>query len=182
MRPDPVVTRYLIETPRLGLRPLRAEDDVDLRRVFADPDARRFYPEMADAAMVCRWIARNVERYRDDGFGLWALELRDGGALIGDCGLTWQEVEGRQELEIGYHVALEHRGRGFATEAARACLEYALRRVERDLVCSIVRPANHASRTVAGRVHAHCREFVKRESPALLFYTRRADRAEPAPG
>ena len=81
-------------------------------------------------------------------------------------------MEGRQELEIGWHVLASERRRGYATEAARACLDYARRELEPELVCSIVRPENTASCTVAGRIHAERREFLKGGRPAWLYFTR----------
>ena len=168
MRPDTV-----LETERLRMRRLRADDADALYRVFADPYARRFYPQMEAREQVAAWIDWNLRNYAEHGFGLWALEPRDEPRLIGDCGLTYQEVEGRQQLEIGWHVLASERRKGFATEAARAALAYAVREVAAGLVCSIVRPDNQASCAVAARVHRERREFVKGGRPALLFYTRR---------
>jgi RimJ/RimL family protein N-acetyltransferase len=149
------------ECERLRLRPYRLDDEAALYQVFGDPYACTFYPEMEDAANVRRWIVWNLRNYAEHGFGLWALEREDSGAFIGDCGLTWQEVEGGRELEIGWHVLASERGRGYATEAARACLDFGFERAPAASICSIVRPANSASRRVAGRIHAECREFEK---------------------
>jgi RimJ/RimL family protein N-acetyltransferase/uncharacterized protein YndB with AHSA1/START domain len=162
----------VIETARLRLRPYTHEDLEPLRAVFADAYARQFYPLMGEVERVAGWIAWNCTNYRELGFGLWALERRDApGRLIGDCGLTLQDIEGRTELELGWHLLESERGRGYATEAAHACLAYAFDRLLAPMVCSIVDPANSASRAVAGKVHAACREFVKRERTMLLYYT-----------
>jgi RimJ/RimL family protein N-acetyltransferase len=161
-----------MQTARLRLRPYTLDDLEPLRAVFADASARRFYPLMGEAERLAHWINWNLANYERDGFGLWALERLDKpGHLIGDCGLTWQDVEGRKELEIGWHLVESERGFGYATEAARACLAYAFERSLAPLVCSIVDPANHASRAVAARVHAAWREFVKGERAMLLYYT-----------
>ena len=135
--------------------------------------ARAFYPEMADRANVRAWIEWNLRNYDEHGLGLWALELKTSGAFLGDCGLTYQDVEGRSALEIGYHVRRSERGKGYATEAARACLDFGFERTSCDEICSIVRPENAASCTVAARVHADSREFLRRGRPALLFFTSR---------
>jgi RimJ/RimL family protein N-acetyltransferase len=162
-------------TERLHLRAYTAADELELFEVFADPHARSFYPEMADRAKVRAWIEWNLRNYEEFGFGLWAIELKADGQFIGDCGLTYQDVEGRPELEIGYHVIERERGKGYATEAALACLDFGFTHTPRDSICSIVRPANTASCTVAGRIHTARREFLKRGRPALLFYTTRQD-------
>jgi [ribosomal protein S5]-alanine N-acetyltransferase len=169
------------ETARLHFRPFTFDDEPALFEVFADPYARAFYPEMSDRSKVRAWIEWNLRNYVDFGFGLWALELKSSGELIGDCGLTYQEVEGRDELEIGYHVTLQERGKGYATEAGRACLDFGFRRTRALMICSMVRPANVASCAVASRIHQARREFIKRGNPALLFYTMRADFSGPAP-
>ena len=61
---------------------------------------------------------KNIERYRTLGFGLWAVCLRSGGGLIGDCGLTMQRIDGAVLPEIGYHIRGDCRRRGYAREAA----------------------------------------------------------------
>jgi len=163
----------VIETARLVLRRYTPADLDALCEVFADAEARRFYPDMVAREKVLGWIEWNLRNYDETGFGLWAMEPRGESRLIGDCGLTYQVVEGRQELELGWHLHAAERGRGYATEAARACLAYAFRELDPPLVCSIVRPDNTASCAVADRVHRDRREFVKSGRPALLFFTER---------
>jgi [ribosomal protein S5]-alanine N-acetyltransferase len=162
----------VIETARLRLRPYTRADIEPLCAVFADAYARRFYPQMAEAEKIAGWIEWNLANYASHGFGLWALETTgEPGRLIGDCGLTYQDVGGQRALELGWHLLEGERGRGYATEAARACLSYAFERSLAPMVCSIVDPANGASRAVAGRVHAECRVFIKGERTMLLYYT-----------
>jgi len=171
----------VIETGRLRLRPYTRDDIEPLRAVFADAYARRFYPLMGEAEKLAAWIEWNLADYERYGVGLWALELRDQpGRLIGDCGLTYQDVEGSRELELGWHLLESERGHGYATEAAHACLTYAFERSLAPMVCSIVDPANGASRAVAGKVHAACREFIKGERAMLLYCTPSPARQLPA--
>jgi len=108
----------------------------------------RFYPQPYSREEVDEWIGRQIGRYAM-GAGLLGVVLRDSGTLIGDCGLVWQEVEGVEEPEIGYHVHREHQGRGYATEAARAVRDYAFGTLGCDHVISMIRPENLASRRVA---------------------------------
>jgi [ribosomal protein S5]-alanine N-acetyltransferase len=161
------------QTERLRLRAYTTADEAELFDVFADPYARRFYPEMVDRAKVRVWIEWNLRNYDEFGFGLWAMELKVDGQFVGDCGLTYQDVEGRRELEIGYHVIERERGKGYATEAARACLDFGFTHTSCKSICSIVRPSNTTSCAVAARVHTARREFMKGGQPALLFYTTR---------
>ena len=163
------------QTERLRLRAYTTADEAELFDVFADPYARRFYPEMVDRAKVRAWIEWNLRNYDEFGFGLWAMELKVDGQFVGDCGLTYQDVDGRRELEIGYHVIERERGKGYATEAARACLEFGFTHTSSESICSIVRPSNTASCAVAARVHTTRREFMKGGQATLLFYTTRQE-------
>ena len=172
----------ILETDRLRLREFRADDAEALYRVFEDPYARRFYPQMADRSQIDDWIAWNLRVYEAFGFGLWVIEPRGEPRLIGDCGLTYQDVEGEQLPEIGWHTHAAERGNGYATEAARAVLAYAMEDLGFDLVCSKVDPANTASRIVAGRVHDHRRDYLKDGERRLLYYTEASTPPAALPG
>ena len=114
-----------LQTPRLLLRELRQEDFDALSRVLGDSDITRHYPYTFDEGRVRGWIARNRRRYETLGFGLWAVTLRESGELIGDCGLTLQSIHAELLPEIGYHIRRDCRRRGYASEAARACRDWA---------------------------------------------------------
>ena len=174
-------TGYLLETERLGLRLLRQGDAAALAQVFADPYAKRFYPGWSDISVAEKWIAKNLQRYQEDGFGLWAVCLKSSGEMIGDCGLMYQTVETLREVEVGYHLRADHRGKGLATEAAHACLDYGFARLECERLVSMVHPANDASRRVAARIHLRSRRFERQGELYYLFYTDRPDWLTPHP-
>ena len=163
----------VLETARLRMLPLTLADEAALFEVFADADARTVYPDMAAPEKIRGWIEWNLRNYQQFGFGLWAIELKSTGQLIGDCGLTYQQVEGSPELEIGYHVHHSHRRQGYALEAARACLGFGFRHTRCEMICSLVRPWNTASSAVATRLHTDCREILHRDKPLLVFSTAR---------
>ena len=166
-------TRPLPQSERLRFREFTTHDTARLAEVFADAYALRFYPGMTEISLVRAWIDRSIASYGANGFGMWALELKAAGSLIGDAGLTWQSVDGVMMLEVGYHVHVALRGRGYATEAARACLDFGFRHTTAGTICSIVDPANGASITVANRVHAGHREFESRKGRRYLFHSAR---------
>lgn len=141
----------ILETPRLTLREFVPEDIDALARVLSDAETMRYYPAPFDRAGVEDWIARSRRRYATDGTGLWAQELRATGELIGDCGIIKQDVEGDYFYEIGYHLRRDMWGRGLATEAARACRDWAFTNLAIDRVISLIRPENERSRRVAER-------------------------------
>jgi len=98
-------------------------DDLQaLFRVLGDPETMQHYPTAFDGQHVRDWIERNMNRYRKDGFGLWAVCLKETDELIGDCGLTLQNIHGEILPEIGYHIRRDCQRRGYAREAALASL------------------------------------------------------------
>jgi RimJ/RimL family protein N-acetyltransferase len=143
--------KIVIETPRLILREFVPADADALAAVLSDPETMRFYPEPLDRAGVDDWIARNIRRYHADRYGLWALELKANGAMIGDCGITLQNVDGESLPEIGYHLRRDQWGKGFASEAARACSQFGFSQLKAEFLISLIRPENLRSRQVAER-------------------------------
>jgi len=141
----------ILETERLSLREITADDLDDLLEIWGDPEAMRLFPRTLDHQAMREWIERNQRRYEEHGHGLWAVILRSEQKLVGDCGLAVQEVGGVEELEVGYHFNRKYWGRGFATEAARACMDYAFERLGRRRIISMIRPENAPSRRVAER-------------------------------
>ena len=139
----------VLSTPRLLLREFVPEDAGALALVLSDPETMRYYPLPFDRAGVESWIVRNRQRYRDAGYGLWAMCLRETNELIGDCGLVTQEVDGQLEVEIGYHVRRDLWGKGYAPEAARACRDYGFTHVHVPRLISLIRPENVPSQRVA---------------------------------
>ncbi len=138
--------------------------------MFADPEARRFFPEMFERKAAERWVERQIARFAESGYGLWVLEKRHGGGFVGDSGLTWQDVEGESILEVGYHVTSSERNHGFATEAAAACLQYGFEVLGADRIVSIVHIENAASRRVAGQVHSRLWKEVDRRGGRHQVY------------
>jgi RimJ/RimL family protein N-acetyltransferase len=90
-----------------------------------------------------RFVARQVELYCERGFCLWKLLPREGGRLIGFCGL--QPLPGTPDVEIGWWLARVWWGQGLATEAARAALGDGFARVGLSRIVAIAQPANIAS-------------------------------------
>lgn len=139
----------VLQTQRLSLREFEPEDADALATILSDPETMRYYPMSFDLAAVADWIRRNRTHYANDGYGLWAMILNGTGELIGDCGLVRQSVDGVDEIEIGYHVRRDLWGRGFASEAARACRDHGFSTLTTDRLISMIRPENLASRRVA---------------------------------
>lgn len=174
---------HILETSRLILREF-AIDDVDaLARVLSDPETMQFYPAPFDRVGVEQWIERNRRRYAENGHGLWAMVLKSSGELVGDCGLTVQEVDGVNEIEIGYHVRRDLWGQGFATEAARACRDWGFARLPAERLISLIRLENMPSRRVAEKNGMTVwKEVVWRGLPHLVYAIRRGEAGSPRQG
>ena len=137
--------RIILETARLTLREMNENDYAPLYAVLADSDIMQHYPYTFDEARVRGWIARNIQRYREDGFGLWAVCLKESGAMIGDCGLTLQSIDGETLPEIGYHIRGDCQRRGYAKEAAGAVRDWAFAHTDYPALYSYCKYSNVAS-------------------------------------
>ena len=109
------------------------------------------YEHAYSNAEVQEGIDKQFQRYKNDGFGVWAVILKENEILIGQCGLSMQPCEDGEVLEIGYIFQKEYWHKGYATEAAIACREYAFDELKADEVFSLIRENNVASQNVATR-------------------------------
>lgn len=137
---------------RLIFREMADADLDDMAALLADEDVMRFYPRPMTRSEARDWIARNQRRYRDHGFGLWIISERDTGEFAGDCGLTFQHVDGVDELEVGYHVRISMQGQGYATEAAAASRDFARDVLGAHRLIAIINPLNVPSQRVAMKI------------------------------
>jgi RimJ/RimL family protein N-acetyltransferase len=154
-RSTAVLTDFELTTERLRLRPFRADDLDALEPILADEKMMEHYPHPFSREESQLWIERNRRRYREDGFGLWAMELLETGDLIGDCGLVVQQFPERDEVEIGWHTKCELWGQGFATEAAREVVRYAFNELQLESLISMIVDENAPSRRVAEKLGMH---------------------------
>lgn len=141
----------ILETQRLILREMTQADLPALRRILQDEETMVAYNGAFDEAETQAWLDRQLARYAQYGFGLWAVVLKQTGEMIGQCGLTMQPWHGDEVLEVGYLFNRAFWHHGYATEAARGCMEYAFDRLGAKEICSIIRDTNQPSRRVAER-------------------------------
>ena len=110
-----------------------------------------FYASPKSRADAQKWIDWNVTNYATFGFGLWIVETHSG-EFVGDCGLTWQLVDGRRELEVGYHVRHDLQGRRIR-DRGRAGLPRLRRwQLGEPHLVAIIHPDNVASQRVAEKI------------------------------
>jgi len=160
----------VLETERLTLRYLTANDVEAVLAVIGDPETMKYFAKPLTRDDAQRWVNRSLERYRTDGHGLFAVVLKSTGEVIGNCGVVRQEVEGESMLEVGYHFRRDHWGHGYATEAARACMEYAFGQLAAERVVSLILAENVPSRRVAERNGMKVeRSVIFHELPHLMY-------------
>ena len=160
-----------IETERLFLREMTADDFDALYTVLTDSDIMQHYPYTFDEARVRNWIGKNIERYRVFGFGLWAVCLKSTGKMIGDCGLSMQNINGVILPEIGYHTAKAYQRQGYTKEAAAAVRDWAFTHTPFGAVYSYMKKANIPSiATVRANGMKLLEEFTDSEGEQTAVY------------
>lgn len=174
------MTAPILTTPRLLLREMAADDRKALCAILQDPLVMYAYEHAFSDGEVDDWLARQQDRYRRDGFGLWAAVRRDTGEMIGQCGLTMQPTPLGDVVEVGYLFRRDHWHQGYATEAARACMEHAFTVLHVKEVYSIIRDTNGPSQAVARRngmrvVGQFTKHYYGMDMPHLIFCARRKD-------
>lgn len=136
----------------MHLRPLSSGDEENLMKIFSDPVAMEFYHGTKTHKQAEEWVAKAEENYRKMKIGFFVCELKTTGEFLGICGLLPQyPVDGRDEIEVGYLFVRKHWGQGFATEAARAFLDYGFQTLGLKKIISLIDPNNEKSIAVAKR-------------------------------
>lgn len=146
------------------VRELRPSDFPDACRLLQDPQVMYAYEGPFSEQEVQNWLDKQLTRYRRDGFGLWAVVEKSTQEQIGQCGLTLQDYAGRQVPEVGYLLCKAFWHKGYATEAACACRDYAFDTLGFEAVYSIIRDTNRASQQVA------LRNGMKRTDSFVKYY------------
>lgn len=147
---DPIA----IETERLHLRPWRDEDLEPFARLCADPRVMEFFPATLTRGESDAFAARIRAHFAERGYGLWAAELPGIAPFIGFIGLQWATFPApfTPALEVGFRLAAEHWGRGYATEGGRAAVRFALERAAVDEVVSFTAAVNLRSQRVIEKI------------------------------
>ena len=172
--------KIILETEHLLLRELTQEDYPMLSAILQDSQTMYAYEGPFSDEETQAWLERNLKRYNEDGFGLWAVVLKETRIMIGQTGLTWQSIGNTKVLEIGYLFNRAYWGKGYATEAAIACKHHAFSVLNAQEVYSIIRDTNSASMHVAMRAGMQVRtRFTKHyrgiDMPHLAFSVRKDD-------
>jgi ribosomal-protein-alanine N-acetyltransferase len=162
-------------TPRLVAERLTIAHLPDLKRMDQDEAFMARMGGVRDEPETLIYLERNLAHWAEHGFGIWMLRDPGTSAVIGRAVLRHLDLEGVDEVEVGYGFLPEFWGRGLATEVARACIDIGRRQLGLRSIVAITRPTNHASQRVmlkAGLVHE--REIIHAGVLHVLFRTRDA--------
>lgn len=143
-----------LETERLILREWRDADRTPFAELNADPRVAEHLSGPLERAASDAFVDRIVARWASDGHGLWAIERREDGRFVGFAGLAAPTFEAAFTpcVEVGWRLAPEAWGRGYASEAARAALRFGFEELDLAEIVSFTVPANLRSRAVMERI------------------------------
>lgn len=150
------MTNY-IYNDNLGSKRLRTRmlcmDDVEAwAGFFEDKEAIEFFPDMGFSSTkewATHWIEKQLGRYAGKRYGLQALIDKETNEFVGQCGLLGQVVDGKQQVEVGYHIFKKYWGQGYAPEAAKLFIDYGFNNGQADSIISIIHIDNIRSQKVA---------------------------------
>ena len=144
-----------LATGRMLLRPWRDEDYAPFHTMSADPRVYEYLPPFADKKASDAFVDRLREDFSRRGWGFWALEHRESGLFMGMAGMHEPGPEfgvGRPCVEIGWRLAPEFWGKGFATEAARAVMRFAFTELQLEELVSFTAVGNQRSYALMERL------------------------------
>ncbi len=143
-----------LKTNRLKLRRWKRNDLEPFAALNADPVVMEHMPSVLTSRETALWMARIELGFEEYGFGLWAMEHGDTGDFIGFTGLAVPRIEAHftPAVEVGWRLAREHWGNGYATEAAAAALGFGFSESRLDEIVSFTVPANTRSMKVMERI------------------------------
>ena len=144
-----------LDTPRLLLRPVRGEDFEAWAAFCADPETMKHLGGVQPRAIAWRSFLSTVGAWHVQGFSFFSVFERTSGQWVGRVG-PWQP-EGWPGTEVGYSLARSAWGKGYATEAAAACIDWAVETLGWTDIIQTIDPANTGSQAVAQRLGARLR-------------------------
>jgi len=179
----------MLDTDRLSLRPWRLEDCEEFRPIATDPQVMRYIHggKPWSEEQITEFVTRQMTGLESNGFCMWRLLLKQHPErLIGFCGLQpWRDRPGLEigcggVIEIGWWLARDCWGQGFATEAARAVLQYGFGRSGLEKLIAVTHRDNQASQRVARRIGLEFECAVPLDALEIWVFSASSE-ASPAP-
>ena len=144
----------MLRTERLVLRRWKDSDREPFAALNADPRVMEFFPSTLTREECDAMIDRIERHFEERGFGLWAVEVQGGPSCIGFVGLWTPSFEAHFTpcVEVGWRLAYEAWGKGYATEAARAALRFGFEKLGLDEIVAMAVEGNRRSRRVMDKL------------------------------
>lgn len=165
----------LIETERLILRESIIDDAPDLFEMNSNPEVLKYTGDVAFTSVEeTEELIRNYIDYKKYGYGRWSTILKESNEVIGYCGLKY--LEDIHETDLGYRWKQQHWGKGYATEAGRACLQYGFKNLGLEQIVAQVLAENIASVRVLEKLGmTYWKQLHTEENPGLLYRIKRGN-------
>ncbi len=144
----------IAETERLQIMDFSPDDTESLFELTGDADVMKYFPNVLSYDETHEMLEKILDHYERYGHCFWKVMHKSEVGFIGIVGVLHQEIEGEIEAEISYRITKRHWNNGYATEAARACLEYARTTLGKTRLISIIHPQNEPSLRVAQKLGA----------------------------
>lgn len=164
----------ILETQRLILRPFTMEDIAPSQLMNLDAEVSKY---TGDGGVISikeleRRIKENVlGDYKKHGYGRMAVEVKGGEKFIGFCGLKY--IPADNEVDLGYRFMTKYWGKGFATEASRACLQYGFDTLNLSQITATVLPDNKGSINVLNKLGFAFVKEIMEEGQTIYVYSKK---------
>ena len=165
----------ITETNRLTLREFKFEDAENLYNLNSDQEVIKYTGDKAfQSILEAKIFIQNYDAYSKYGYGRWAVELKTTKQFIGWCGLKY--IPSLNETDIGFRLIKDFWEKGYATEAAKASLEFAFNVLKMEAIVGIAMKENIASIKVLEKIGmVFWKEFIFDEHPGLYFKIEKGD-------
>ena len=144
----------ITETPRLKLVEVTDRDFDLIFLLTGNEKVMKFFPKVLNYEETQQMVQKILHQYTKYGYCFWKVLLKPGDQFVGIAGLLHQEIDNEPETEISYRMLPEHWKKGYATEAAKACKQYAETKLGKKRLISLIHPQNDASIRVANKLGA----------------------------
>lgn len=152
--------KIITETPRLKLVEVGISDVEQIHLLTGNQKVMKFFPKILNCEETQQMVEKILDHYGEHGYSFWKVLIKPSNQFAGIAGLLYQEIDNKPETEISYRILPEYWNKGYATEAAEACKDYAETEMRKKRLISLIRPENQASTRVALKLGARREKSV----------------------
>lgn len=174
----------ILETDRLVFRKISKDDYVEVANILQDIEVMYAWEKSFSDEEVNSWIEENLKRYENEGYSYFLVLEKASKKTVGVMGPLIETISGEQFIGIAYILNKQFWGKGYATEGARACIEYAFNELNAYTVIAQIRTNNLNSKNVAKRlnmklVDKYIKIYDKKEMEHLIYSIKREEYLDP---